>query len=108
MSPPCRILRRDRPSCETQAGVGPDPRGLRAGAGGGASAERTTTSHDSDIAVAPTVVLPGQPDVRTLHRDLHPLRSGPHLVEPDAAGQPVDGLPEVGDRADPGLGEVDA
>src|SRR5689334_8937021 len=55
----------------------------------------------------PTLVLPGEPDVRTLHRDLHTVRTRLHLVELDAARQALDLLVEVGDGTEVGVGEGD-
>src|SRR5205823_13777343 len=52
-------------------------------------------------------VLPRELDVRTPHRDLHTVLRGLHTVQFHAAREPADGLLEVGDRPDPGLGEVD-
>src|SRR3954466_642809 len=59
------------------------------------------------VVSGPTLVLPGELDVRTLHRDLHTVRTAFDLVELDAARQALDLLVEVGDRTHVGVGEGD-
>src|SRR5688572_11696276 len=74
-------------------------------------------TYGTDDAVSPVgrrasitavAVLPREADVGTLHRDLDAALRRLDLVELDAAGQTVDLLLEVGDRAGAVLGDVGA